>query len=409
MIKQAPQPKRSRKLSNGLSATFVRQVKIPGRYGDGAGLYLVVDPSGASRWMLRVQINGRRRDVGLGGTSSVGLAEARDKAHEIRRLAKLGQDPVEARRTQRDGIATFESCARAVHKNRMATWKNGKHQAQWLKTLETYAFPTIGKTAMNRIGTAEILKLLLPIWTAKPETARRVLQRIRTVIDYATASGLRSGENPTRLAVLGLPKHTDEPEHFAALPYIEAPSFMLRLRAVASAEAVKLALELLILTATRSIEVRGALKNEFDLTSKLWTIPAQRMKAGQEHQIPLTVRMIEIFEEAKELAPNSMLLFPGRKKDRSLSDMALTMVMRRLNVGATVHGFRSTFRDWVSEETDFPSEVAEMALAHAIESKVEAAYRRGKLLEKRRDLLKHWGQFCTAGALVCSPKKRRND
>ena len=185
--------------SKGLSAAFVRQSKSPGRYGDGGGLYLVVDPSGASRWILRVMVGGRRRDIGLGGSSVVTLAEARDKARDLRRAAKTGVDPVAARRAERDGVPTFEACAKVVHKSRLAHWKNGKHTAQWLSTLEAYAFPTIGRLPINRIGTAEVLKLLLPIWTEKPETARRVLQRVSNVIDYGSASGLRSGENPCRL------------------------------------------------------------------------------------------------------------------------------------------------------------------------------------------------------------------
>jgi integrase len=345
----------------------VRQVKRPGRYGDGDGLYLVVsDPPGRSkrkigamRWVLRIQASGRRRDVGLGGAKSVTLSEARDLAHEVRRKAKAGQDPVAARRADREGVPTFEAMAKTVHAARLSTWRNGKHTAQWLSTLGAYAFPTIGNLLVNRVETGDVLRVLLPIWTAKPETARRVLQRLRTVLDHATAAGHRSGENPCRIAAIGLPKQGDNVRHFTALPYAELPGFMAKLRASESVETIRLALEFLILTAARSGEVRGAAPSEFDITAKLWTIPAQRMKAEREHVVPLSPRAIEIFHTARKLAPDSGLLFPSRRTNgKPLSDMALTMALRRLKTDATAHGFRSTFRDWCSEETDTPSEVA---------------------------------------------------
>jgi integrase len=392
--------------ARGLNAASVKQMRKPGRYGDGNGLYLIVDPPpagserkvGAARWVLRVQAGGKRRDVGLGGAKSVTLAEARDLAHEIRRKAKSGQDPVAARRREREGMPTFEALATTVHKARLATWRNGKHTAQWLATLEAYAFPILGKLPVNRVETGHVLKVLMPIWTAKPETARRVLQRIGNVLDHATAAGHRSGENPCRMASIGLPKQGHTVRHFTALPYAALPGFIVKLRDADSAETIRLALEFLILTAARSGEVRGATRDEFDTKAKLWTIPAQRMKAEREHVVPLSSRAIEIVQRAIEIAPDSGLLFPTtRSNERQLSDMALTMMLRRLKIEATAHGFRSTFRDWVSEETDFPGEVAEMALAHAIGSKVEAAYRRGKLLEKRRELMKAWANFVVEG------------
>jgi integrase len=384
----------SRSTSKGLSATFVRQAKYAGRYGDGGGLYLVVDPSGASRWILRVMSAGRRRDIGLGGTREVTLAEAREKARVLRRIAKAGEDPVAARRAGRDGVPTFEECARAVHISRISTWKNGKHTAQWLATLEAYAFPSIGRLPVNRIGTAEVLKILLPIWTAKPETARRVLQRISTILDYGTASGHRGGENPCRLAVIGLPKHRAEPKHFTALPYSEVPGFITQLRSSDASEVVKLAFEFLILTAGRTGEVLGARKSEIDRAKALWTVPSDRMKASREHVVPLSVRVLEIVTRAKKLSPESNLVFPSpQTPNRPLSDMAFLMLLRRMNVECTAHGFRSAFRDWCSEETDFPSEVAEMALAHVISDKTEAAYRRGALLAKRRKCMEEWEQY----------------
>lgn len=383
--------------SNGLTAVFVRQKKAPGRYGDGSGLYLVVDPSGAARWVLRVMCNGRRRDIGLGGTANVSLAEARDEAHALRKLAKRGEDPVAARRSLREGVPTFEQCARTVHKNRKSTWRNGKHAEQWIKTLELYAFPTIGKTAVNRIGTGEIIKLLLPIWTKKSETARRVLQRVSTIIDYATAEGMRSGENPCRVAVFGLPKQTDEVEHFIALPYADVPGFIKKLRASNAADITKLAFEFLILNASRAGEVRLAPKAELDFEKALWTIPAQRMKGAKLHVVPLSPRAVEIAKAAAALFPDADLLFPSPNSPKKpLSDMALTELLRRLKIEATAHGFRSSFRDWASEETSHTREVIEMALAHTIENKVEAAYRRGNLLEKRRTLMIDWAKYVLA-------------
>ena len=380
--------------TRGLAASFVRQDRKPGRYGDGNGLYLIVDPSGASRWVLRVQANGKRRDVGLGGVRSVTLAEARDLAHEVRRKTKAGHDPVAARRAERDGMPTFEAMARTVHTARLETWRNGKHTAQWLATLETHAFPMIGKLPVNRVETGDVLKVLLPIWTAKPETARRVLQRLHNVLDHATAAGHRSGENPCRIAAIGLPKQGHTVQHFTALPYSELPAFMVKLRSAETAEVIRLALEFLILTAGRSGEVRGALWSEFDMKAKLWTIPALRMKATREHVVPLSPRAFEIVEAARKLSPDSDLLFPSiRSADKPMSDMTLTMLLRRMKIHATAHGFRSSFRDWAAEETNFPSEVVEMALAHAIGNKVEAAYRRGKLLEKRRELMVAWNRL----------------
>lgn len=393
--------------TRGLTAAFVKQVQQPGRYGDGNGLYLIVDPpppgsdrkAGASRWVLRVQSAGKRRDVGLGGTSGVTLAEARDLAHEIRRKAKAGHDPVATRRAERDGMPSFKTMAETTHKARLGTWRNGKHTSQWLATLEAHAFPVIGSLPVNRVQSADVLKVLLPIWSAKPETARRVLQRIRNVLDHAAAAGHRSGENPVNMAKIGLQKQKRDVQHFAAMRYGDLPAFIVKLRLADSAEAIRLALEFLILTAARSGEVRGAMRSEIDLTERTWTIPAERMKATREHVVPLSPRAVEIVKRAIDLHPNGALLFPtNRAKSGQLSDMALTMVLRRMKIDATAHGFRSTFRDWVAEETDFPGEVAEMALAHAIGSKVEAAYRRGKLLDKRRELMNAWAEFALAKA-----------
>lgn len=393
-------PQKRQRAGKRLTAAFVEKAKKPpGRYGDGGGLMLVVDPTGAARWVLRVQSNGKRRDVGLGGASVVTLAEARDRAHEIRRKARAGDDPVAARRATKD-VPTFEELAKTVHIAHAATWRNWKHAAQWVSSLEAYAFPIFGKTPVNRIETGDVLKALLPIWTAKPETARRVFQRIRTVLDHATAAGHRSGENPCRIAAIGLPKHSGTANHFPALPYAELPGFLPTLREANTAATIRLAIEFLILTASRSGEVRGALKAEFDLDAALWTIPAERMKAEREHVVPLSPRAIIIVREASKLAPDSKLVFPSsRTWGKPLSDMALTMTLRRIRPGITAHGFRSTFRDWAAETTPFPSDVVEMALAHSIGNKVEAAYRRGNLLEKRRALMAAWADFSLGASI----------
>lgn len=380
--------------SRGLTATFVRQAKAPGRYGDGHGLYLVVDPSGASRWVLRIQQNKRRRDVGLGSSKLVSLAEARERALEIRKKASDGLDPVAVRRAGRETVPTFEQVARTVYAAHLKTWRNGKHTWQWIATLEAHAFPLIGDRPVNKVETGDVLRVLLPIWTTKQETARRVLQRLRTVIDHATAAGHRSGENPCRIAAIGLPRQAVTVKHHAALPYALVPHFIARLRTANCKEFVRLAFEFLVLSAARSNEVRGAVIGEFDLDRGLWTIPAERMKAEREHVVPLTDRASAIVRQARLLQSATPLVFPSRNPRKPLSDMAFMMVLRRMKVDATAHGFRSTFRDWSSEETDFPSEVAEMALAHAIDSKVEAAYRRGNLLEKRRALMAAWASYC---------------
>ena len=382
--------------SRGLTATFVRQTRRPGRYGDGHGLYLVVDPSGASRWVLRIQLDKRRRDIGLGSSRLVSLAEAREKSHEIRKKAKDGYDPVAVRRAERETVPSFEQVARSVHESHLKVWRNGKHTWQWIATLEAHAFPFIGEKPVNKVETCDILRILLPIWTSKQETARRVLQRIRTIIDHATAAGHRSGENPCRIAAIGLPRQTEVVKHHAALPYAEVPAFLRDLQDVNCGDFVRLAFEFLVLTAARSNEVRGATIEEFDFGSRLWTIPGERMKAEREHVVPLTDRALALVKQARELQSGRSLVFPSRDPRKSLSDMAFIMVLRRMGIDATAHGFRSSFRDWCSEETDFPREVAEMALAHTIESRVEAAYRRGALLQKRRALMDAWSLFCRA-------------
>lgn len=376
-----------------LNPARIRAISEPGRYPDGNGLYLVVDPSGAKRWMLRTMINGKRRDMGLGGLSLVPLAEARELASQYRRIARDGGDPIADRQKSKVVVPNFADAARQVHAEYRDSWKNKKHAAQWISTLEQYAFPLIGDRAVNTIDSPDVIKVLSPIWLTKPETARRVRQRIGTVIDWAKASGYRSGDNPVEGASKGLPKQPERKTHFKALPYSDVPGFIERLRSSGQTNLGALAFEFMIMTAARTGEVLGAKWSEIDLDAKLWTIPGTRMKAGQEHRVPLSERCVAILRSAKDLAGGSHFVFPGANPNKPLSNMVFLMTLRRLKVEATAHGFRSAFRDWASEKTNFPRDVCEMALAHTIANKVEAAYRRGDLFEKRRDLMDAWASY----------------
>lgn len=383
----------------------------PGFHGDGNGLYLAVDDTGARRWVLRTVVHGRRRDIGLGGASLVSLKDARELARRLRKVAREGGDPIAERDKDKLRSPSFEEAARTVHAEHVAaTAKNGKHVAQWLATLEAYAFPVIGTKPVHTVEQADMLRILAPIWTDKAETARRVKQRIRTVLDWAAAAGHRSGVNPVEGVEKGLAKQRDRAEHFAALPWRELPAFMARLSGAAGMGA--LALRFAILTAARSGEVRGATWAEIDLEARVWTIPAGRMKGGALHRVPLSDAALAALRAARALASTlptvptqgAALAFPSTRPGKPLSDMTLAAALKRLGVTpdkATVHGFRSTFRDWAEEATGFAHEVKEAALAHAVKSKVEAAYRRTDLFEKRRDMMDAWASFATrAGAKV---------
>lgn len=371
-----------------------------GRHADGGGLYLYVDSNGARRWVLRTLVRGRRVDIGLGGLSYVGLAEARAKASALRTVAREGGDPLAAKRREK-GIPTFAEAARLVHAEHIvATAKNGKHVAQWLATLEAHAFPRIGAKAVDAVDQADVLAILAPIWTETPETARRVRQRLRTVLDWARTAGHREGVNPVEGVEKGLPRQRAKTEHFAALPWSELPGLWPRLEAVDGMGAV--ALRFAILTAARSGEVRLADWSEIDAEAKVWTVPAERMKAGREHRVPLCGAARALLAEAARLSGRRKgLVFPSRQRGKALSDMTLSAVLRRLEVPVTVHGFRSSFRDWSEEATAYPHEVKEAALAHVVQSKTERAYRRTDLFEKRRDMMDAWASFVTgAGAKV---------
>jgi len=369
----------------------VKAATRPGRLSDGDGLYLIIKPGGAKSWVCRVQRHGNRRDFGLGSAKKVSLAVARERAREVRAWIELGLDPVFERRKIL-GFPTFREAAAKVLAASKKSWRNAKHEGQWVSTMEAYAFPYIGDVKVNDITGPMIRDLLAPIWLTKPETARRVRQRVGAVLDWAYASGFRESEAPMRAITKGLPRQPKKDNHFAAMPYDKVAAFLKQLRKRESFS--RLALAFAVLTAARSGEVRGATWEEIDLESGLWTIAASRMKASREHVVPLTDPALRIVRRCAELRlPSSDLVFPGMKRGAPLSDMTLSKLMKEMGEPYTVHGFRSAFRDWVSEETAHPGDVAEAALAHTIGNKTEAAYRRGNLLEKRRIMMADWANY----------------
>lgn len=376
-----------------LSATGVRAATRPGLLGDGDGLFLVVGKTGSKSWIVRVQKHGRRRDIGIGSASKVPLSQARERARQIREWVEGGLDPVFEKR-KAAGIPTFKEASKKVVDLHRKTWRNEKHEAQWLRTLEMFAWPTLGDIRVSEITGPMVRNVLAEIWLIKPETARRVRQRIGAVLDWAYASGYRETEAPMRSISKGLPRQPKKSDsHFAAMPYAEIAAFMIRLRERESFS--RLALQFAILTAARSGEVRGATWDEIDLEAQLWAIPPERMKAEREHVVPLAQPALHILRRCEELKmSDEPLVFPGSRPGQPMSDMTLTKLMRELKAPFTVHGFRSSFRDWVSEETYVQGEIAEAALAHTVPNKTEAAYRRGKLLKKRRALMRDWANHC---------------
>lgn len=381
-----------------LTATKIKNLAQAGRYSDGDGLFLDLTGPGRGSWMLRVQMAGKRRDISLGPLKAVSLADARDAAFEMRRKVTQGIDPVAERKKERAIVPTFRDAAMSVHEEHKAGWKNGKHHNQWLATLETYVFPSFGDRLVSEIDTAAIRDVLAAIWLSKPETARRVRQRIGTVLDWSFVKGFRSAEAPMRSLSKGLPRQPKKDGHFAAMSYVDVPTFLQQLRQRGSVG--RLALELVILTAARSGEVRFARWPEVDLEAALWSIPAERMKMGRPHGVPLAPQAVDVLRRAEKLkVPASDLIFPGQKLKKPMSDMTLLKILRDMDVGVTVHGFRSAFRDWVADQTSYPGEVAEAALAHAISNKVEAAYRRTDFLEKRRMLMGEWADYCSPPGL----------
>jgi integrase len=381
-----------------------------GMYADGAGLYLRVTPDGARNWVLRYMLDGRPRWMGLGPLSLYGLADARTRALDARRKRHDGIDPIEARRADRvrqrldeAKAITFKECAESYIASHRAGWRNEKHKYQWKATLEQFVYPVMGELPVQAVDIGLVLKVLEPIWMKKPETASRVRQRIENILDSAKARGYRNGENPARWRghldkLLPARSKVREVEHLASLPYSKLTAFLPSLRARGAIAAR--ALEFLILTAARTGEVIGARWSEIDLLDKVWTVPAARMKAHREHRVPLSTRALEILREmqtARHGDNGDAYVFPRPKLGRPLSNMAFLMLLRRMELeNLTVHGFRATFKTWVSERTSFHNEIAEAALAHIIGNKVEQAYRRGDLFEKRRRLMQQWATFCTS-------------
>ncbi len=391
-----------------LTPIAVKRLTDPGLHfvGGVPGLALQVLSTGGRSWILRATIAGRRRDMGLGGYPEVTLAEARETARRARATIREGNDPIEKAKAAKNALKadaakamTFRAAASAFIRGQEAGWKNAKHRAQWDSSLERYAYPTIGQLSVADIDTPHILKVIDPIWITRTETASRVRGRIEQVLDWAATRNLRQGPNPARWRghldkVLPKRSKVARPEHHRALPYAQLPDFMISLKSVDGMGAQ--ALRFAILTAARSGEVRGAKWSEIDLGSGTWTVPAERMKAGREHRVALSKPALNLLNALPRIG-GSDLVFPA-PRGGMLSDMTLSAVLRRMKVDAVPHGFRSTFRDWVAECTSHGSDVAEMALAHAVGNKVEAAYRRGDLFEKRRRLAEDWAVFCSINA-----------
>ena len=392
-----------------LTALKVEKTKGPGMYADGGGLYLRVTPEGTKNWVLRFMLAGKPRWMGLGPVSLFGLQEARGKAIDARRLRHEGIDPIEARKAARQQALldaakaiTFRECAASYIAAHKAAWHNPKHAAQWAATLATYAEPVMGSLPVQAIDTALVTKVIEPIWSEKPETASRVRGRIESVLDWAKVRGYRQGENPARWRghlenLLPARSKVRSVEHHAALLFAEIGGFISALRLEVGTAAR--ALEFAILTAARTGEVIGATWGEIDLDGKVWTIPASRMKASREHRVPLSARAVEIVANMRKIVGGDISsktpVFSGAKPGKPLSNMSFLMLLRRMGYdNVTAHGFRSTFRDWCAERTSYPGDMAEMALAHAVGNKVEAAYRRGDLFEKRRRLMDEWAKFC---------------
>ena len=380
-----------------LSATRVKALRDPGRYSDGDGLHLFISKAGGKSWVQRITIDGRRRDIGLGGYPTVSLAQARKRAADNRASIAEGKDPVEEKRKPAE--LTFSRAARAVHEVNRPRWRNERHALSWMQTLERHAFPKIGSKPIASIGRTDVLTVLTPIWSTRPETARRVRQRMRTVFRWAMANELIE-MNPAGEAIDGaLPSMPKIKAHLRALPYQDVGSALKTVDASQTSLVAKRCLRFLVLTAARSGEARGATWDEIDLDGATWTIPASRMKAGVEHRVPLSDQALEVLTLARQLEDGSGICFPSRlRSGRMLSDMTLTKVLRSTGLAdrATVHGFRTSFKTWTMEQTDTPWAVGEAALAHLLGGSVEQAYARSDLFVRRRKLMQQWADYLTA-------------
>ena len=382
-----------------LTDRSVRNLKTPGRFPDGETLYLKIWPSGAKSWVQRLVIGGRRTDLGLGAYPVVSLAQARRKAQDNRALAKSGGDPLAEKREEAmvAAMPTFEALALQHIAEHRHAWRNAKHAGQWLSTLETYAFPSIGAVKVNEVSRKQVVDALSPIWHTKAETARRVRQRVRAVMDRAVALGYIDF-NPAGDAINGaLTKMPRVRAHHRALPYQELPAALDAVRGSTASPSVKLAFEMLALTACRSGEVRGMTWDEVDLEKATWAVPATRMKAGKLHRVPLSLRALAILRESHSLNQGDGIVFPPPRSGGTLSDMAFTQMLRRLGLDFVPHGLRSSFRDWAAEQTDASHAVMESALAHTVGNATEAAYARSDLFDLRRGLMEKWSAFLEGG------------
>ena len=398
MLPKRP-PKRKpqgRHPQDALTPAFVRNVSQSGRYCDGHGLFLDVRPSGSRSWIQRLTIRGRRTELGLGGFPLVSLKEAREQAFANRKLARAGGDPLAEKRRTRS-MPTFADATEQVWNQLRPAWRNRKHPKAWLSSLERYAFPRIGKRPVSEVSSADVLEILSPIWHVKAPMARCVRRRIRTVMEWAVAMELRTDNPCDRIGpVLG--PQRDLVRHMQALPHREVASAIETVRASSARPVVKLAFEFLVLTAARSGEVRGAVWTEMDRDEGVWTLPAARMKTRREHRVPLCRRPMEILDTVRRLGDGSRFVFPSVQPGKQLGDMMLSGLLKDLKIAAVPHGFRSSFRDWAAEETDHPREVIEAALAHVVRNRVEAAYARSDLFERRRLLMDDWARYLAGGS-----------
>ena len=378
-----------------LTTKFVENISEAGKYYDDYGLFLHVRPSGAKKWLQRYTFNGRRREVGLGSGKIVSVATARRAAYQNLVLVNEGIDPIEYKK-QTAVIPTFEVAAREVYEANRPTWRNAKHASQFISTLQTYAFPIIGSMSVNDINSSHILRVLSPIWVTKSETAKRVRQRLSTVFKYCVAQQWRN-DDPANIAIVeALPSNKKKVMHRKSISYNDITDFLETISGSSAGVSTKLGLEFLILTAARSGEVRNAQWDE--INGALWTIPAERMKAGVAHRVPLPARCMQLLGEAKKISQGSQFIFEGTKLGKPLSENTFNKLIKELGLEAHVHGFRTSFRTWTQEKTNYPREIAEAALAHSLKDKAEAAYARSDLLEKRAEMMEAWAQFISSGA-----------
>ncbi|MDC3095778.1 tyrosine-type recombinase/integrase [Alphaproteobacteria bacterium] len=383
------------RIKNKLTSLALKKITQPGRYSDGNNLYLKVEETGSRRWILRLSINGKRRDMGLGSFSFINLNDARELAEKYNKLAKSGIDPVQERLKEKGLSITFKECVYKVYALNKPTWKTELLGRQWINSFEHHVFPTIGHLSISQVSSADIMNVLTPLWNSKHDTAKKLKQRLRVIFKWSRAHGYFTGDNPVELAEMALPRVKSTKRHFTSLPYDQLPDFIYKLRNTSISLINKLAIEFTILTACRTSEVLRAKWDEINLNNKVWTIPKDRMKTNREHLVPLSDRSILILKEVAKYKSDINYIFPSEVNvNKPLSNNTMLFaIQKRMGLNVTVHGMRSSFKNWASETTHFPNEVSEMALAHSIHNKVEAAYRRGNLLEKRRLLMQCWSDY----------------